>query len=171
MKVPLPQFRIWDYTAKKMIFFKGIFNVRPKGHRLSDLMHRSSIKDRHGNYIYEQDIIILRGKVMRWVVRYRDSGEFHALSREEDDMSMQVSAWLRRSYRTRRIVGNYYESPKVVAKWWVQAKKGAEAYKLWKAERDAEWAAEEQKQKEHDEKVKSETQADQEKAANHQPVS
>ena len=108
---------------------------------------------------------------MRWVVRYRDSGEFHALSREEDDMSMQVSAWLRRSYRTRRIVGNYYESPKVVAKWWVQAKKGAEAYKLWKAERDAEWAAEEQKQKEHDEKVKSETQADQEKAANHQPVS
>ena len=157
-KAPPPKFRVWDHTANKMLFFEGIFNVRPKGHRLSDLMHCSSVKDRHGNYIYEQDIIILRGKVMRWVVRYRDSGEFHAMSREEDDMSMQVCAWLQRSYRTRRIIGNYYENPKVAAKWWIQAKKGAEEYELWKAERDAEWAAEEQKQKEHDAKVQPEAQ-------------
>ena len=126
---PLPRFRVWDFTAKKMLFFEGIFNRRPKGHRLSDVMHCSNIKDRYGKYIYEQDLIVLKGKFMRWVVRY-DSGEFQALSRENDDMGFSVSAWLR-SYETRRIIGNYYESPKIVTKWWEQSKAGDEAAKQW----------------------------------------
>jgi len=125
--------RVFNPSKNKMLYFKGFFNKAPD-EEVSEPMVGSGIKDSLGNEIFEQDIIMSKSiPVKRWVIRSK-SGSFFALEFDGELMSHSITTDLQRAYPELKVVGNYYQNPKIVDRWWKRSKIRSKECLAWEKE-------------------------------------
>lgn len=119
------RFRVYDYTQKKMVYYKSLLNIESprhdrssmpnyynayEYHKISDYMQSTGLRDVEGKVIFESDILEFAVKGQKHcgkVIWYNQCGGFKIL----DDALQQVFSFGDDVYSgITKILGNTYET-------------------------------------------------------------